>query len=299
MNNSKMESYSAEDKAKMKQQYSKEQLAAIEAGEKNIDPKEFSNADIRDDPWSFKYIDDFSTIEPAVDHHVRAPITNNDPYSRLKTNEELTMDMANYIVNMPDEPDPSDWLRFTDNLRLTVGKEEAELNPHSSLVPEILDPGETMNKIGEHRDPVEAEMQKYKPKTELAPELEALMKATGYSEQEIAALRIKVLVRNSVTNQTRLGKIRKMYILSIAGNGNGLIGIGEAKSFEPLDAQLQSVYRAIRNMQPVLRYEGRTIYGDVKGKVGAVELSLMNRPPGTYYFSSLFSCPLHLVYNVN
>lgn len=33
-------------------------------------------------------------------------------------------------------------------------------------------------------------------------------------------------------------------------------------------------------MQPILRYEDRTIFGDVEGKVGAVELKLMTRPPG-------------------
>jgi hypothetical protein len=33
-------------------------------------------------------------------------------------------------------------------------------------------------------------------------------------------------------------------------------------------------------MQPVPRYENRTIFGDVTGKVGAVELQLMHRPPG-------------------
>jgi small subunit ribosomal protein S5 len=95
-------------------------------------------------------------------------------------------------------------------------------------------------------------------------------------------------VNHAVVNQTRLGKVRKTYVLSIAGNGKGLLGIGEGKSEEPTEARTQSQYRAIRNMQPIPRYEQRTIYGDVKGKVGAVELQLMTRPPGMFVFSIFF-----------
>ncbi|KMU82160.1 hypothetical protein CIHG_10520 [Coccidioides immitis H538.4] len=102
----------------------------------------------------------------------------------------------------------------------------------------------------------------------------------GEYMQQIKGLRVKALVTHSVVNQTRLGKIRKTYVLSVAGNGKGLLGIGEGKSEEPTEARVQSQYRAIRNMQPILRYEDRTIFGDVKGKVGAVELQLMHRPPG-------------------
>ena len=33
-------------------------------------------------------------------------------------------------------------------------------------------------------------------------------------------------------------------------------------------------------MQPIPRYEERTIFGEVDGKVSAVEVKLMARPPG-------------------
>ncbi|KAL8742979.1 MAG: hypothetical protein Q9184_008169 [Pyrenodesmia sp. 2 TL-2023] len=71
-----------------------------------------------------------------------------------------------------------------------------------------------------------------------------------------------------------------MYFLAVAGNGRGLVGIGEGKSAEPEEARTQAKNAAIRNMQPIPRYEGRTIYGDVKGKVAATEVELMTRPPG-------------------
>lgn len=115
--------------------------------------------------------------------------------------------------------------------------------------------------------------------------LKSLLLATGYTERQVSNLQTKTLVSRSVVNQTRLGKVRRAYRLSIAGNGNGLLGIGEAKSDEAADAKIQSQYRAIRNMQPIPRYENRTIFGDVKGKVGATSLQLMHRPPGMFVFS--------------
>lgn len=107
-----------------------------------------------------------------------------------------------------------------------------------------------------------------------------LTKQTGMSKGEIRRLRLKTLVVRRVVNQTRLGKVSSMYYLTIAGDGNGMLGIGEGKSTEPEDGRRQSVMNAIRNMKPVVRYEGRTIYGEVEGKVGAVELKLSARPPG-------------------
>lgn len=103
---------------------------------------------------------------------------------------------------------------------------------------------------------------------------------TGMPVGELRNLRTRLMVSHSVTNQTRMGKIRKIYALAVAGNGNGLLGIGEGKSVESEDAIRQATYMAMRNMEPIPRYEGRTIYGDVKVKQGAVEMKLFTRPPG-------------------
>ncbi|WEW60926.1 28S ribosomal protein S5, mitochondrial [Emydomyces testavorans] len=279
---SDLDHYSKQEKSRLREEYSAAQVAAIEAGEKSINPEDLENQCAeRDDPWALEYLDDFSTIEPVIDHHKRAPMTNYDPNSRFKNEDEIVDDLAEYILKMPDDPTPADWLRFTDNMRLTVGKPEAELDPHSSLVPDIFEPGETLENIGEpnalpKRDPAMTA----EGGGEIAPGLLRLMQVTGYSQKQIKGLKVKALVMHSVVNQTRLGKIRKTYVLSVAGNGNGLLGIGEGKSEEPSEARVQSQYRAIRNMQPILRYENRTIYGDIKGKVGAVELQMMHRPPG-------------------
>ncbi|EEP80363.1 conserved hypothetical protein [Uncinocarpus reesii 1704] len=269
--------YTKEESSRLSEEYTAKQIAAIKAGEASLDPKDLAaQARIREGPWALEYLDDFSTIEPVVDHHKRAPLTNYDYNSRLKTQDELMGEFTDYVMNLPEDATPGDFLRFLDNMRFTVGKPEAELDPHDSVVPDIFDPDENLNHIGERRPRTKEQ----DAESDLDPGLKQLMMVTGYSHQEIKGLKVKSLVAHSVVNQTRLGKIRKAYVLSVAGNGKGLLGIGEGKSEEWAEARAQSQYRAIRNMQPILRYENRTIFGDVKGKVGAVELTLMHRPPG-------------------
>lgn len=266
----------------MKKEYSPEQIKAIEAGEKAIPDEDVEKQfTLRDDPWALKYVDDFSTIEPVVDHHIRAPITNSDPNSRLKTDDELAEDLAKFVKDMPEEPSVVDLIKFFDNTRLTAGKAEAELNPHSSLVPDLFESGENFTNIGRHVTPPPFQLEK--PAPEVSDSVKRLMALTGYDASHIDRIQTKVLVCHSVVNQTRLGKIQKTYVLAIAGNKNGLLGIGEGKSEEMDAARAQAEYRAIRNMQPVPRYERRTIYGDVKAKVAGTELVLMNRPPGMIF----------------
>jgi small subunit ribosomal protein S5 len=279
--------YTEEEKARFHEEYSKAQVAAIEAGEAAISQEDMAEQFVvRKDPWSIQYADDFSTIEPVVDKHIRAPESNTDPNARLKDDDELLDDMAKFLMEMPEDPSTVDWLRFTDNLRLTVGKEENELNPSSSLVPDLVQEGESLDR--------KRVKQQGGPDEEITPALQRLMQATGFSHFQIKSLKVKSIVSHSVVNQTRLGKIRKSYVLSIAGNGRGLLGIGEGKSEEFSEAKIQSQYRAIRNMQPIPRYEQRTIYGDVRGKVGAVDLKLMTRPPGKLAsVQTILRLPLH------
>src|SRR5699024_1304462 len=139
-----------------------------------------------------------------------------------------------------------------ETLRVTRGKAASELNPHSALVPDFFGPGEKLSDEEEQtqqEDVKEAE-EKNKEAEEMTDALKRLMQDTGLNLNEIRALKTKTLVSHSVVNQTRLGKVRRQYSLAIAGNGDGLLGIGEAKSEESPDSMLQSKYRAIRNMQP-------------------------------------------------
>lgn len=107
-----------------------------------------------------------------------------------------------------------------------------------------------------------------------------LEKQTGLNKKEIKNLYVKNLVFHRVMNQTRLGKIQKFYSLTVVGNMDGLLGIGEGKSAEPDDARQVSLIDAIKRMEPIPRYENRTIFGNVAMKNGAVEMELFARPPG-------------------
>ncbi|KEQ73925.1 hypothetical protein M436DRAFT_44681 [Aureobasidium namibiae CBS 147.97] len=112
------------------------------------------------------------------------------------------------------------------------------------------------------------------------PHLQRLMQQTGLTKEAIRRIRCKTLVNHRVVNQTRMGKIQSMYYLTIAGNENGMLGIGEGKAGEDEDAIRQAQYAAIRNMKPIPRYENRTIFGEVEAKVGASVVQLSSRPPG-------------------
>jgi small subunit ribosomal protein S5 len=112
------------------------------------------------------------------------------------------------------------------------------------------------------------------------PRILRLSQQTGLTPDQIGKLRVKNLVNHRVVNQTRMGKIQSLYFLTIAGNENGMIGIGEGKAAEDEDGRRQAMMNAIRNMKPVPRYEERTIYGEVEAKVGASVVQLSARAPG-------------------
>ncbi|ETS02065.1 37S ribosomal protein S5 [Trichoderma reesei RUT C-30] len=107
-----------------------------------------------------------------------------------------------------------------------------------------------------------------------------IKRLTGMSLRDIQSIYRKVLVTRWVTNQTRLGKVRSTSIVAIAGNGNGRLGLGIAKSTEAGLAAETAQLLAIRNMKPIRRYENRTIYGNAKAKVSGTVVELFARPPG-------------------
>jgi small subunit ribosomal protein S5 len=110
-----------------------------------------------------------------------------------------------------------------------------------------------------------------------------LSQQTGLDIEAIRKLRTKMLVTHRVVNQTRMGKIQSLYFLTIAGNGDGMLGIGEGKAAEDEDGRRQAMMNAIRNMKPVPRYEGRTIFGESEAKIGATIVQLSTRPPGKWF----------------
>lgn len=139
-----------------------------------------------------------------------------------------------------------------------------------------------------------------------------LRRQTGMTTKTITnifAASAKILVRRYVSNQTRLGKIRSTYVLAIAGNKDGRLGMGEAKSVDSEIAVKKAKLAAIKNMLPVRRYEKRTIYGNVEAKVGGTIVQLYSRPPGMsesltvlvivsslFFFLSMLMSPTHRIW---
>jgi small subunit ribosomal protein S5 len=111
-------------------------------------------------------------------------------------------------------------------------------------------------------------------------EFQEIKRLTGMTLKEVLCLVRKVLVKRQVVNQTRLGKVRSHSVVAIAGNGNGRLGLGIAKSTEPIVASETAQMLAIRNMKPIRRYENRTIFGNVKAKISGSVVELSARPAG-------------------
>jgi hypothetical protein len=102
--------YTKEEKARLSEEYSEAQIASIEAGESAIDPKDLAEQfAIRRDPMKFHYLDDFSTIEPVVDKHVRSPESNSDYNAELKDEDDFAADFARFFAEMPDNATAADW----------------------------------------------------------------------------------------------------------------------------------------------------------------------------------------------
>lgn len=124
-----------------------------------------------------------------------------------------------------------------------------------------------------------------------------VQRLTGLTYEEIISLYRKVLVVRYVTNQTRLGKVRSTAAVAIAGNGNGRLGLGFAKSTESGIAASTAELLAIRNMKPIRRYEDRTIYGNVKAKISGTVVELYSRPPGKKTnYTTLLDGPANMVF---
>jgi small subunit ribosomal protein S5 len=88
------------------------------------------------------------------------------------------------------------------------------------------------------------------------------------------------LITRRVTQQTGKGKIHRRGVLVVVGNGNGLVGYGEAKHDDPSRATNRAFAMAVRSMDYVDRFENRTIWTEMSDKLGATRIILRPRPVG-------------------
>jgi len=101
-----------------------------------------------------------------------------------------------------------------------------------------------------------------------------------FSRRELDKLHRFPLISRRVTQQTGKGKIHRRGVLVVVGNGNGLVGYGEAKHDDGTRAANRAFAMAVRNMDYVDRFEGRTIWTEMSSKLGATRIILRPRPVG-------------------
>jgi small subunit ribosomal protein S5 len=66
----------------------------------------------------------------------------------------------------------------------------------------------------------------------------------------------------------------------VVGNGNGVGGYGEGRASDVAGAVMKAAKKAEKNMQPIERFEHRTIFGNIEHQFHCVNLKLRAAPPG-------------------
>lgn len=274
----------------------------------------------RKDTFSLDYLDDMSKIKPVIDKPVRAPDEDIDPDIRVRSQDDILDRFAAWTEEMARKQEAWDVKQDSQSeaemeSELRAKSIEAGIYPGDNLTPQerrkrlenyaetfegpdalaewdrfigdasnfFFSPKGTLNSQSDTLAPAIPKMKQPGVRFESEdedPHMQRLVQQTGMTKDQIRKIRIKNLVSHRVVNQTRMGKIQSLYYLTIAGNQDGLLGIGEGKAAEDEDGRRQAMYAAIRNMKPIPRYEGRTIYGEVEAKVGASVVQLSSRPPG-------------------
>ncbi|KAF1840722.1 uncharacterized protein K460DRAFT_380519 [Cucurbitaria berberidis CBS 394.84] len=284
----------------LEKKYTPSQIAAIKAAESTIDARDvLTQGQRRTDPWLLNYEDDLAQVDPVTDHpeklgpddipgkktfRLANDVERDEAISRIATENLAKM----YPEGLPEgQLDPVDEQKLQDAMEAALS--QAALDPRATYTSSnpaaleaLADPRHSI--VAPDLPRVENRMarqtRRLSTEEEEDPRQKRLLQYLGWDKQKLRTVRVKTLVTHSVTNQTRMGKIRSLYFLTIAGNQDGLLGVGEGKSVEPEEGRKQSVMSAIRNMRPVPRYENRTTFGDLEKKVGATKVQLFSRPPG-------------------
>lgn len=100
------------------------------------------------------------------------------------------------------------------------------------------------------------------------------------SPDEQRNLFIFPILGRRITQQTGKGKIHRIFVGIVVGNGNGLVGYGQGKDDDAERARTKALSEAIRNMDWVERFENRTVWTDIETKFGATRIIMRPRPVG-------------------
>ncbi|KOS22106.1 37S ribosomal protein S5 [Escovopsis weberi] len=189
----------------------------------------------------------------------------------LALDEAIDREWKKELDALAQQPDPAEV--EPTNLELIEDGPAGPIRMHSAEAPEL---GKVPGVVGLYKSAADPEDEGQDDDGRY----QEIKRLTGMSLKDIQSIYRKVLVTRWVSNQTRLGKVRSTSVVAIAGNGNGRLGLGIAKSTEAGLAAETAQLLAIRNMKPIRRYENRTIFGKVKAKVSGTVVELYARPPG-------------------
>lgn len=302
----KFPNYTPDEVEVLSKRYSPEQMAALQAGEAAIDPRDLTiQGRLRIDQYRLNYIDDFSTYQPVIDKMPRdkappdtsATWMTDDQFgdaflSPHDTDIEPTRDARGNLTPaemrarygfQPDyfqpineaklgqmENEDMDFAKFWQEQTMLTGSAHTG---NTALAPPIGDP------LGLYKVQSELE-EKAAENDDKEGTYTELRRQTGLSMSDLGLIMHKPLVQRFVSCMTRLGRVQRFSIVVAAGNGDGMLGLGVGNSIEASEATMMAQINAIRNMLPVRRYENRTIYGNVEAKYGATVVQLSARPPG-------------------
>ncbi|KAF2029426.1 hypothetical protein EK21DRAFT_67696 [Setomelanomma holmii] len=292
--------YDTTETSLLSKKYTPSQIAAIKAAESAIDTRDvLTQGQQRTDPWLLPYEDDMAEVDPVTDNRPR--LTPDDIPGKktfrlandVERDEAISRIANENLAKMYPDGIPEGALDAATEQRLQDSFEaaltQATLDPRATYTSRnpaaleaLADPRHSavMPDLPRLENRMARQTRRLSTEEEEDPRQKRLLQYLGWDKQKLRSIRVKTLVSHSVTNQTRMGKIRSLYYLTIAGNQDGLLGVGEGKSVEPEEGRKQSIMSAIRNMRPVPRHENRTTFGDLERKVGATKVQLFARPPG-------------------
>lgn len=114
-----------------------------------------------------------------------------------------------------------------------------------------------------------------------------ISQVTPLSLEEVRALHRYTVELKRVVHQTKKGRVARYYVMVVAGNGRGMVGVGQGNAPTPRAAGQAALVEAVKSMDFIERYEGRTIPLNWENKFSATKVFLRPRPAGTYYIPSL------------
>lgn len=210
---------------------------------------------------------DLMEKDPILDDHESLvfPPTSKTPYENkvVVRNEKSIFDFRS-AVREPDGRESRKSLSVEDEW---TGEEEVvdEGEEYEDMIAEDFEPDE------DARSGIDEQEMDHTEKLSLLLDLSAKERGEFYRFP---------LIRRIVKHQTGKGKVARFSSLVVVGNGDGLVGYGEAKDAEGAAAFTKSLVQAYRNLDHVERFEQRTVWTEMSTKLGATQLIIRPRPVG-------------------